>query len=190
MTDPFLGRYAHSLDSKGRVAVPAGIRSAVWRKENPGIVLFFDIDPAAPFVHGTGSEAYRDIAARFAVTLPGPAVSRRAGDAEARPALANPFARRNQVLGRGQWSRAEFLSFDKEGRVVLPAAVVRQCGLTDSVSFVGCGNTFQVWDPETLEREDRRDREVLEQYRTMMEGFDDWQVDTVAVEPVEADGLP
>ena len=191
MSDPFVGRYSHTLDTKGRVAVPASIRSAVWRKENPGIFLFFDIDPDVRFVHGAGAENFQQISTRFMVPFPGRPKSPNVPDSgEARTPLANPFARRNQILGRGQWSMAEFLAFDKEGRVVLPAPVVRKCQLSKIVSFVGCGSTFQIWDPACLAREDEKDARMLAQYRTMMEGFDEWQVETVAMAPAVADEDP
>ena len=188
--DPFVGRTVHRIDAKGRVAVPSGIRNAVWREVHPGIVLFPDTDAAACFVHGAGVEGFRAVAAAFALPLP---VARGAGDASPAPGAAgsplraNPFARRNQILGRGQWSMAEFLPFDKEGRVVLPPAVLARCDLTGSACFVGCNETFQLWDPERLAAADAAERRTLDQYRTMLETFDPWQVDTEAVEPVGAE---
>ena len=182
MNDPFVGRQVHRLDSKGRVAVPASIRNAVWRDVNPGIVLFPDTDMNVEFVHGSGVEGYRAIAAAFGLPLPiAPAPGRGGGSGigteATRTMRANPFAKRNQVLGRGQWSVAEFLPFDKEGRVVLPPAVLSRCHLENAVCFVGCNETFQVWNPARLEAAVESERTVLEQYRTMIETFDPWQVD-------------
>ncbi len=182
MNDPFVGRPVHRLDSKGRVAVPASIRNAVWREVNPGIVLFPDTDMEAEFMHGCGVSGFRAIAAAFGLPLPNPpAPGRGAGSSTGTEApltvRANPFAKRNQVLGRGQWSVAEFLPFDKEGRVVLPPAVLSRCKLESAVCFVGCNETFQVWNPARLEAAVESEQAVLDQYRTMIETFDPWQVD-------------
>ena len=188
MHDPFVGRQVHRLDSKGRVAVPATIRNAVWRERNPGIVLFPDTDREARFLHGSGVDGFRAIAAAFGLPLPRASASGRdagsgsASDASG-PVRVNPFAKRNQVLGRGQWSVAEFLPFDKEGRVVLPPAVISRCELEGTVCFVGCNETFQVWNPVLLDAADEAEAAVLEQYRTMVETFDPWQVDADMTEP-------
>ena len=182
MNDPFVGRPVHRLDSKGRVAVPASIRNAVWREVNPGIVLFPDTDLESEFVHGSGVEGFRAIAAAFGLPLPNPPATGRgaglsAGTEVPRTVRANPFAKRNQILGRGHWSVAEFLPFDKEGRVVLPPGVISRCRLEGAVCFVGCNETFQVWNPERLESAVDNERVVFDQYRTMIETFDPWQVD-------------
>ena len=49
---------------------------------------------------------------------------------------------------------------DREGRIVLPEALVRHAGLSDSAVFMGLGRTFQVWEPAAAEqrREEARTR--------------------------------
>ena len=44
----------------------------------------------------------------------------------------------------------EHLSFDSEGRITLPQALLAHGGITDRVAFVGCGSTFQMWEPEAF----------------------------------------
>ncbi len=180
MRVPFVGRPVYRLDAKGRVAVPANIRKAVAQDPDPGVVLFPDTDPDAEFMHGSGVEGFRAIVAAFGLPLPGKPGSQRDAGPGAQTqgtARANPFAKRNKILGRGQWSIAEFLPFDKEGRVLLPGTVIHRCGLDGSVCFVGCDETFQIWNPQRLEAADKADEVALGQYRTMIEAFDPWQVD-------------
>ena len=36
---------------------------------------------------------------------------------------------------------------DKEGRIVVPDSLVQHAGLTESVTFMGLGARFQIWEP-------------------------------------------
>ena len=42
------------------------------------------------------------------------------------------------------------LAFDVTGRVVIPADLLAHAGITDSAIFVGRGNSFQIWNPESF----------------------------------------
>jgi len=39
------------------------------------------------------------------------------------------------------------LQFDNEGRVIIPAHLMQQVGITEQAVFVGKGLVFEVWDP-------------------------------------------
>ena len=43
------------------------------------------------------------------------------------------------------------LNFDQEGRVIIPGELIVSAGIIDQVSFVGMGETFQMWNPTTYE---------------------------------------
>ena len=40
---------------------------------------------------------------------------------------------------------------DQEGRVIIPGELILSAGIIDQVSFVGMGETFQMWNPTTYE---------------------------------------
>ena len=44
------------------------------------------------------------------------------------------------------------LPFDGEGRVILPAVLADHATISDRATFVGRGNRFQIWQPETFEK--------------------------------------
>ena len=44
------------------------------------------------------------------------------------------------------------LPFDGEGRVILPAVLANHATISDRATFVGRGNRFQIWQPETFEK--------------------------------------
>jgi len=45
-------------------------------------------------------------------------------------------------------SLANELPFDGEGRIILPARLAEQAGITDCATFVGRGTRFQIWAPD------------------------------------------
>ena len=51
---------------------------------------------------------------------------------------------------------------DKEGRIVLDQFLVQHAGLTDSetVTCIGLGNRFQLWEPEAADQRKRSVRQV------------------------------
>lgn len=53
------------------------------------------------------------------------------------------------------------LSFDPEGRFVLPAAIKAHAGIEDSAVFVGRGRTFQILSPAAREAERAAQKQKL-----------------------------
>jgi MraZ protein len=47
-------------------------------------------------------------------------------------------------------SSSQLLVLDEQGRVRLPDALIAHAGLKDRVTFVGMGQKFQIWEPETF----------------------------------------
>ena len=43
---------------------------------------------------------------------------------------------------------SEILKVDPEGRVILTDSVKAHAGIGDTVTFVGLGHKFQIWEPE------------------------------------------
>jgi MraZ protein len=52
---------------------------------------------------------------------------------------------------------------DKEGRIILPEFMKEHAALTEGVTFMGLGRTFQIWEPAAAER---RRIEARERART------------------------
>jgi MraZ protein len=56
--------------------------------------------------------------------------------------------------GRRNYSRAFFrladddMKFDAQGRTVIPQRLREQCGLTDKVLLVGCGDRVEIWSKD------------------------------------------
>ena len=70
------------------------------------------------------------------------------------------FSDEQDDLATAIFADSHQLSFDGDGRVLLPPALIAHAKITDRAAFVGKGDLFQVWNPETLEekKQEARDR--------------------------------
>jgi MraZ protein len=123
---PFLGTHQNRLDAKGRVSVPALFRNALKHAEGTTALIL------RPSHKHPCIEAW-----------PAPVF-----DALAAP-LQNLdlFSEAHDDMAATLYADAYPIEADKEGRVMLPAELVSHAGLGDAVTFLGLGNTFQIWEP-------------------------------------------
>lgn len=116
----FLGRYEHTIDSKGRLAIPARYRAALER----GLVITRGID-------------------RCLTLYPLAAWAALAEKVNALP-LADANAR---ALRRLFFAEAADATLDGQGRIVVPAALRAYAGIADQAVIVGMNTAIEVWSP-------------------------------------------
>ncbi len=119
----FFGTFEHSIDERGRVAIPARYRSA-----------FVDGGVSRPGPEG-GVEVYTntDFNAQF---------STRQADAVGND---TPEARR---LRRNFMSIAYPVDVDKQGRILIERQFRDSAMLTGKILIIGCGDYLELWHPD------------------------------------------
>ncbi|HQT66772.1 MAG: cell division/cell wall cluster transcriptional repressor MraZ [Rhodospirillales bacterium 20-60-12] len=138
----FLGTHQNRLDSKGRVSVPASFRS----------VLKSGLDSGA----GQASLILRPSHKHPCIEVWPVGVFE---------ALATGltgidlFSEAHDDLAATLYADAFPTEPDKEGRILLPGALVEFAGLSDAVVFMGLGRIFQIWEPAAAERRRAEARE-------------------------------
>ncbi|MFH1430288.1 MAG: division/cell wall cluster transcriptional repressor MraZ [Candidatus Uhrbacteria bacterium] len=120
----FIGEYRHSIDAKGRLAVPTKYRA----KLSKGAVVTRGLDRCL-FIYPM--DAWKDLATRLA-SLP---ISK---------ANTRSFAR---FLLAG----AMDVEPDKQGRIVIPEYLRQFSGLKKSVVVAGLFNRIEIWDADAWE---------------------------------------
>jgi MraZ protein len=118
----FIGEYRHSIDAKGRVAIPARFRLQL---EEGAVVVRWVENCAAIFPR----PAFEALAAKV-TSLP----------------VGNENAR---TVTRVLFSSAFEVERDGQGRVVLPAAIRKWAGLESDAVIVGAGDWVEIWAPAT-----------------------------------------
>ncbi len=121
----FIGEYNHSLDSKGRLAIPAKFRMLLKK----GAVVTKGLDDCL-FLYS--EEQFTKIAEKFASLPIG-------------PAKARAFAR-HMLAG------AMDLQFDNQGRITLPEYLRKFSNLKRNVVVAGLYNHLEIWDEGAWEK--------------------------------------
>ncbi len=128
----FLGTHQNRLDAKSRVSIPAPFRTAL--RTMPA--------PATP---ESASLVLRPSVAHDCIEV-WPATVFHA--LEATLSRYDPLSESYDDLAIALYGDAFPVEADKEGRIVLSDDLKAHAHLTDSVTFIGLGRTFQIWQPE------------------------------------------
>jgi MraZ protein len=123
----FLGRFEHSVDTKGRVAVPARFRDRL-----SGELILTRGNDGCLYLFTQGS--WEPLAAKLNA-LP-------TGDEDARN------------LRRAVFSSAEPVELDKQGRVIIPDHLRQYAGISGDVSIIGLGEYIEIWDTQAWKKLD------------------------------------
>jgi MraZ protein len=117
----FTGEYRHTVDDKGRIAVPVKFRAQL----DPGSMVSGWLDDCLAIHTKAGWEALASKIAALPIT-----------DMESRR------------FQRFVFSNATEAQMDKQGRVLLPAHLRESVGLTDEAVLVGTQDHAEIWAPD------------------------------------------
>ncbi len=121
----FLGEYSHTIDEKGRLAMPVKLRN--------------ELGEGAVITRGTD---------RCLVVYPKAEWQALAEKIAALP-LSDPRAR---SFSRLMLSGAMAVEFDKQGRALIPGYLKEYGGLAGSAVIAGVYNRIELWEPTVWER--------------------------------------
>jgi MraZ protein len=125
----FLSRYLNVVDKKGRVSVPSGYRQSASTDSFAGVVVY-------PSIRNKCIEAC--------------SLTRLKEVAEMIYNL-DPYSEERDAFETIILGESVQLSFDPEGRVVLPKHLIEFAGIEQNASFIGKGQIFEIWKPELFE---------------------------------------
>ena len=124
----FLSTYTNNVDKKGRITVPSSFRTELDQNKSEGVIAF-------PHPELDCIEVWdRERMARYAE-----------GMDDLSPMSAE-YAAVSTLMSKGR-----MLSFDTEGRVILPEDMTEKVKIEGEVVFAGRGQTFQIWEPSAFE---------------------------------------
>jgi MraZ protein len=136
----FLGRYAHTLDDKRRVAIPKSFREELDpERDGASFFLIQALDPCLWLFTERRFRAFRE---RLAQETNFKGV----GDSRVR------------ALRREIFSRSTKLSPDKQGRIALPPELCASVGIDREVVFLGVDEKVELWTPAAEEVRDDPER--------------------------------
>jgi len=131
----FLGEYLHSIDQRGRLALPKKIRTEISGNElvlARGFEKCILVYTRADWERETGKELQLPISDK-----------------------------KGREIKRYLFSGAELAEIDKVGRVLIPQLLKNYAGIEKEVAVLGAGDHFEVWEPQVWRQYfERREKKI------------------------------
>ncbi len=142
----FMSKYTNKVDQKGRVSVPAQFRAALPSGFQKSIVMVQAVNHnAIECCDLLYIEKLNDSLEGFA-----------------------PYSDEHDEFSLALMSGLVELTFDGNGRIILPHELMEFAGITDYATFAGKGKTFQIWEPEAFARELEKARHKVKEKRGLL----------------------
>ena len=133
----FIGEYAYSLDSKGRVNIPAKFRQSLYDDNECTFVIARGMDSCVwvyPLIQ------WKDI--------------------ESNLRNLSSLSKINRTFVRNTARYASPSTYDKQGRITLTPSLIDYAGLDKDVLIVGMVNKIEIWNPDILDSVDKQSQEI------------------------------
>ena len=120
----FSGKFYYTLDSKGRIIVPSPLRDAIFTYYSPKLHITNDIFEKS--LHIYPQEEWNKI--------------------EEKVRRMPKMQQAVKIYMRRVISSAVEVEMDKQGRLLVPASLREDAGLTSEIVIVGQGERIELWD--------------------------------------------
>ncbi len=136
----FKGEYEHSVDEKGRVALPSRLRKALSPDAQERFTLLRGLEACLYLYPQDEWEAVEDKLSKI-----------------------NSFSRQGRTVKRNFLRYAEDVTLDKQNRIAISPQLKEWSGIDGSAIFIGMGERIEIWAPDKLEEIDNNlDDEVYQ----------------------------
>src|SRR5262245_27544939 len=126
--DRFVSNFTARLDAKRRVSIPAPFRAVLGRDSFDGLYCYPALDQAA--IDAGGAALMGEIGKLI----------------EIHP----PYSPAREQFLVALYGTSETLKVDGEGRVILSEQQKAHAKISDTITFVGLGHKFQIWEPQNF----------------------------------------
>ena len=124
----FKGQAEYSVDSKGRVAIPAKMRSTLNPEAKKTFTITRGLDHCLYlYPLDTWEEKEKEMA------------------------RLNMYDRETRSFVRGIMRWADEVSLDSQGRITLPKNLVELAGISDRAIIIGSFEHIEIWSPEAFD---------------------------------------
>ncbi len=150
----FKGRSFHTMDSKGRISIPARFRNILRDRYDNKLVV----------TNKSAKAEGRDETLVWLVAYPRQ-IWNRIEENLMRHLMRNSSEER---FARYFIGAAADCNMDSQGRILLPANLREEAGLVKEVCLSGLVDHFEIWDKETLEFELKYTRSNFDEYNEVV----------------------
>ena len=155
--DLFQGSALNAVDAKGRLSVPAFVRSTIERRSDARAIVI-GAHEVAPCLTAYGRGYARYLFSEME--------RRRLAEEDRGGTLQDHYARARRAFGM-----TEDVPYDTSGRIVLPPMMRRKGRIEDLALFVGVGGIVEIWNPRVALAEGDRDLKEIAAWRLEEKGI-------------------
>ncbi len=130
----FKGHFRHSIDAKGRIAIPARLKKYFKPEAENSVVMTKGIG-----MDGIGHCI--DVYPKDAWQL-----------VEDKLSKLNPYNKSEQRFIRTILYNAQEETMDNQSRVLVPQHLIEHAGLSGEVLIIGTLDKFEIWNPEVYDK--------------------------------------
>ncbi len=125
----FIGEYAYSLDSKGRINIPAKFRQALSKNNKNTFVISRGVDSC---IYVYPLTQWQEI--------------------EKNLRNLSSLSSINRTFVRNTARYATPSTYDKQGRIILSPSLIQYANLDKEVLIIGMINKMEIWNPAQLNK--------------------------------------
>jgi MraZ protein len=155
--DFFQGSALNAVDAKGRLSVPAFVRSVIERGSDARVIVVGSHE-VSPCLTGYGRNYARNLFQEME--------RRRLVEEGKGAGVEEHYARARRLFGM-----TEEVPYDTSGRIILPPMMRRKGRIEDLALFVGVGGVVEIWNPRIALDEGDRDLKEIAAYRLEEKGI-------------------
>ena len=133
----FIGEYSYSLDSKGRINMPAKFRQALSKDNKSTFVTTRGMDSCI-WVYSLNQWLEIEKSLRSLSSL----------------------SKIHRTFVRNTARYATPSTYDKQGRITIPPSLIDYAGLDKDVLIIGMVNKMEIWNTKNLEKAEKEALEI------------------------------
>ena len=133
----FIGEYSYSLDSKGRINMPAKFRQALSKDNKSTFVITRGMDSCI-WVYSLNQWLEIEKSLRSLSSL----------------------SKIHRTFVRNTARYATPSTYDKQGRITIPPSLIDYAGLDKDVLIIGMVNKMEIWNTKNLEKTEKEALEI------------------------------
>ena len=142
----FLSTYTNKIDKKGRISVPSSFRASLMRDNFSGVIIYESI--RSKCIEGCSLERLEHLSNSID--------------------SLDPYSDERDAFATIILGGSIKLSFDSEGRIVLPDSLIKFANLQKEACFVGNGQIFEIWNPKEYQQHYSEAKKVAVQKRDVL----------------------
>lgn len=145
----FLSKYLGNIDKKGRISVPSSYRTVLSNGSGAGLIIYPSIKHKC--LEACSLERLEELS-KIIEHL-------------------DPYSEERDAFETTILGESIHLTFDSEGRVIIPKTLTDYAFIEDKAYFIGKGLVFEIWNPEKFDLYLKNAKDIAQANRGLLKNI-------------------